>query len=306
MQKIEEKEIYKTANVKHTVKDSVFTDLFKDKKYLIQLYHALHPEDMEATEDKLQDITINNVFVDGIYNDIGFSLADDKLIAMVEAQSTFTVNIVIRALLYLVQTYHDYFRRTEQNLYGSKKVKMPKPELYVIFTGNRKEKPEELSLSKEFFGGESIAIDVKVKLIYNGNEGDIIYQYIMFTKVYDEQRKKFGATEKAVRETIRICKERNLLKEYLESKETEVVTIMMALFDEEQILKAYLKSEREEAKEEAKEEARKEAREETLKSVIEICYDLGLTISDTVTKIAAKFNVSKEEAGIKVNQYWKG
>jgi len=28
---------------KYTIKDSVFTALFQDKKYLIQLYRALHP-----------------------------------------------------------------------------------------------------------------------------------------------------------------------------------------------------------------------------------------------------------------------
>ena len=32
-----------------------------------------------------------------------------------------------------------------------------------------------------------------------------------------------------------------MLKEYLESKEQEVVDIMMTLFDDEQILKAYAK-----------------------------------------------------------------
>ena len=46
-------------------------------------------------------------------------------------------------------------------------------------------------------------------------------------------------------ETIRICKDRNVLKEYLESKEREVVDMMMTLFDEEQILKAYTKDIRE-------------------------------------------------------------
>lgn len=40
-------------------------------------------------------------------------------------------------------------------------------------------------------------------------------------------------------ETIRICKDRNVLREYLESREQEVVDIMMTLFDDEQILKAY-------------------------------------------------------------------
>ncbi len=42
-------------------------------------------------------------------------------------------------------------------------------------------------------------------------------------------------------ETIRICKDRNVLKEYLENKEQKVVDMMMTLFDDEQILKAYTK-----------------------------------------------------------------
>ena len=48
-------------------------------------------------------------------------------------------------------------------------------------------------------------------------------------------------TEQTVRETIRICKDRNILKEYLISREVEVVTIMMSLLDDEQIIKTYWK-----------------------------------------------------------------
>ena len=48
-------------------------------------------------------------------------------------------------------------------------------------------------------------------------------------------------TKQAVTETIRICKDRNILKQYLSSKEVEVVTIMMSLFDDEQIMKTYWK-----------------------------------------------------------------
>lgn len=48
-----------TPLMKHTIKDSVFTNLFKDKKYLIQLYQALHPDDKKTTENDIKDITIN-------------------------------------------------------------------------------------------------------------------------------------------------------------------------------------------------------------------------------------------------------
>ena len=58
--------------VKHTIKDSVFTNLFKEKKYLVQLYHALHPERKGVTEDDIKEVTVSNVLVDDIYNDVGF------------------------------------------------------------------------------------------------------------------------------------------------------------------------------------------------------------------------------------------
>ena len=230
--------------MKRTIKDSVFTNLFQDKKYLLQLYKALHPEDNEITEDKLTDITIKNVLTDNIYNDVGFIANEDKMVILVEAQATWTMNIIIRALMYMFQTYHDYFSRTKQNWYRSKKVKIPIPEIYVIFTGDRKDRPSEVSLVQEFFEGRESCIDVKVKMIYDGEEGDIINQYVIFTKVCNEQMAIHGRTQKAVLETIRICKDRNVLKEYLSSKEKEVVDIMMLLYDEEEIMRSYVESER--------------------------------------------------------------
>ncbi len=112
----------------------------------------------------------------------------------------------------------------------------------MIFTGEKpKNPPDIISLSKDFFDGEKIAIDAEVKVLYQEDEKNIIGQYIIFCKVYNEQRKKHGQTKKAVTETIRICKDRNVLKEYLESKEQEVVDIMMTLFDDEYVLEAYAK-----------------------------------------------------------------
>ena len=236
---------------KYTAKDSVFTSLFREPKYLLQLYQALHPEDLEATEDSIKNVTITNVLLDQYYNDVGFQIGE-KLIILVEQQSSWSINIVVRCLLYLAQTYQEYFESTKQNVYGSKKLELPRPELYVIFTGNRKTRPEYLYLSKEFFGGDDSVLDVKVKMIYDGKEGDIINQYVAFTKIYNEQVKLHGRTREAVLETIRICKDQNVLSEYLSSREKEVVDIMMTLFNEEYILKTYVESKEKEASEKAK------------------------------------------------------
>lgn len=234
---------------KHKIKDSVFTDLFRNKKYLFQLYRALHPEDTNATEEQLTYVTIENILINGLYNDLGF-MVGNRLLILTEAQSTWSVNIIIRVLLYLAQTYRDYLARTKQLLYSSRKVKIPEPELYVIYTGDRKERSAEISLSREFYGGKECAVDVKIKMIYDGTvseeigDSDIIGQYVIFTKICNEQVKIYGRTKKAILETIRICKNRNVLKEYLESREKEVVDIMMVLYDEEEAMRTYVESER--------------------------------------------------------------
>jgi len=222
-------------------KNSVFLDIFQDKKNLLALYKTLHPEDTDATEDTLDIVTIDNVLTDNLYNDLGIMAGNNKLLLLLEAQSSWTVNILIRILLYLAQSYHEYFERTSQSLYKSTKVKMPKPELYIIYTGNKGRKPDTITLSKEFFDGADIDIEIRAKVIYESATEDIINQYIIFCKVFDEQKKLYGMTEQTVKETIRICKDRNILKEYLISREKEVVTIMMSLFDDEQIMRTYLK-----------------------------------------------------------------
>ena len=116
------------------------------------------------------------------------------------------------------------------------------------FTGNRKTRPEWLTLEDEFFKGEDSFINVKVKVLYDGKKGDIINQYVAFTKVYNEQVRRYGRIRKAVLETIRICKEEDILVEYLESRKKEVVDIMMTLFDQEYAVERYGDEQRAEGK----------------------------------------------------------
>ena len=285
-ERTEQKEV-----MKRTIKDSVFADLFQDKKYLLQLYKALHPEDTDVTEDDLNDITIKNVLTDNIYNDLGFTVGD-KLMILVETQSSvWTVNIIVRALMYLVQTWHDYFERTKQNLYKSKKVQMPMPEIYVIFTGERKTKPSEISLSQEFFGGKECGIDVRVKMIYDGKEGDIINQYVLFTKICNEQMKEHGRTRKAVMEAIRICKDRDVLREYLSNRESEVVSIMMVLYDEEEIMRSYVESERHEAKRDEKIETAKRMLNDGALSMDKVAEFSNLPI-EVIEKLAGELQLA--------------
>jgi hypothetical protein len=74
------------------------------------------------------------------------------------------------------------------------------------------------------------------------------------------------------------------LKDYLESKEKEVVSIMMSLFDEEQIMKTYLKD----VQKEAAKEATKKNATETAKRM----FDIGLSF-DEVAKCSPSLSVEE-------------
>ena len=112
------------VTAKRNTKDSVFRDFFGRTENLLELYKVLHPEDTQVTEDMLCNITIENVLTDQMYNDLGFTVGD-RLMILVEAQSTWSANIIVRAFLYLAESYQERFEQEGVNLYSSKKVSLP-------------------------------------------------------------------------------------------------------------------------------------------------------------------------------------
>ena len=272
---------------KRNIKDCVFTNMFGDKKYLIQMYKALHPEDTETTVNDLSIVTLENVLVNDLYNDLGFTVGE-KLICLVEAQSTWTMNILIRVILYYAKTLKEYIDEKSIDLYTTRKASVPKPEFYVVYTGERKTKPKTINLADEFFEGKETGIDVTVNMLY-GETDDIIGEYVTFTKVYNEQCKIHGRTEQAVRETIRICKDKNVLKEYLESREKEVIDMMVTLFDEEKIMKAHDKTIIEQSK---------------IEVIVKMCKRYHGTIQEAVAQVMEELDYNEETATKEVKRYW--
>lgn len=209
-------------NIKRKAKDSLFTNFFSQKENTLKLYKVLHPEDMNVNEDDIQIITIENIIVNDIYNDLGFMLKD-KLFILVEAQSTWNGNMAIRSMMYLGETYRRYIHQKNLDLLSSTPIKIPEPELYVIYTGSRLHKPDYMSITENFFTNTKSSLEVKVKMIYNGEKDDVVYQYISFCRILDEQRKKFSDDpQTAIEETIRICKDKNIMEDYITTHENEV------------------------------------------------------------------------------------
>ena len=247
-----------TSKTKRKSKDSVFVNLFENAENVLRLYKELHPEDTQVTVEDIQIQTIKSVLVNTLYNDLGF-IVKDRFVMLVEAQSAWNPNMPLRMLFYLAETYRRYLADTVQSEHSSTRVKIPKPELYVVYSGEQN-CPETVSFSENFFDGDS-PVELKVKVL---NEVDVtIYgQYIGFCKVFNEQRKIYQDSIMCAKETIRICIEKGYLVSYLREHEKEVVDMMSELFDEEYQRAAYNRASQKDAIEKGRAEGKAEGKAE--------------------------------------------
>lgn len=253
------------SKTKRKSKDSVFINLFEDTKNVLRLYKELHPEDTQITVDDIHIQTIKSVLVNTLYNDLGF-IVKDKFVMLVEAQSAWNPNMPLRMLFYLAETYRRYLADTIQSEHSSTKVKIPKPELYVVYSGEQK-CPEIVSFSDSFFDGDC-PVELKVKVL-NKVDMTIYGQYIGFCKVFNEQRKIYQDSIMCAKETLRICIEKGYLVSYLQKHEKEVVDMMSELFDEEYQREAYNRASQRKAIEKGRAEGEAKGKAEERKALAE-------------------------------------
>ena len=70
------------AEMKRTVKDSVFTYLFRQPEYTRQRYLSLHPEDSGVRESGFKLVTLENILTTGLYNDLGIQVRARLILRM--------------------------------------------------------------------------------------------------------------------------------------------------------------------------------------------------------------------------------
>ena len=253
----------------YTLKDSLFIDLFSDKMRLIQLYKSLIDDDREISQDDIEILTIQNIILRGIYNDLGFRVKDEIIILM-EAQTTYTTNIVLRILFYLSETLKNYIIDSSENknlneLYNTKPRIIPKIKLFVVYTGDKMMQDHDLHLKDVMVENDIISdIDMKVRVLCTGNKKSILGQYILFTQIYSKQKKECKDIETAVKNTIEICMNDEILKEYLDYRKMEVQEMITAFTTQEEAFESFLKDEVKRGRKEGREEGREEGKMDTL------------------------------------------
>ena len=260
-------------NVNEKHKDTVFTFLFSNPALLRELYSAI--EGITLPPDVPIDInTLSDVLFRRQRNDISF-LIDNRLIVLIEHQSTINDNMPLRFLIYISKLYEgitgleDRFKR--------RLGKIPKPEFIVLYNGTD-EYPdyEELRLSDAFIKTDKIKINLPLELVvqvYNINKGrnqeilsksktldnysqfiDKIREYQKeYQKKYIEKDDRKKTLEKSFRSAINYCIKNNILKDFLRKHGSEVLNMLYAEYDPEVEIRV--------VREEAREEGRIEGEE---------------------------------------------
>ena len=221
-------------------KDSVFTVLFSSKESLLELYKVLHPEDTEATTDDIEKIALENVLLIRRYNDAAMGVRD-KLIILVEQQSTVNPNMPVRLLLYIAGEYEKIIKKNGdyKSLYSSKLITLPAPEFYVVYTGN-KECGDYMHLTDAFPGEyrDNSFLELDIKVIKDEDKNNILGGYIAFVKKAEKLKRTEGYTfTKALKEAVAWCREENILAGFMEERSEEMMELMLEEWNIEDAIK---------------------------------------------------------------------
>ncbi|MDR2662080.1 MAG: Rpn family recombination-promoting nuclease/putative transposase, partial [Treponema sp.] len=156
-------------------KDSVFSWLFSEPDTLRELYGALEGVTLRS-DIPITITTLEGVLFKGRMNDISFAVGD-KVVVLIEHQSTINENMPLRLLLYIAKIYEKI--TGEKDIYREKRIPLPRPEFIVLYNG-KAPYPEEkiLKLSDAFNDagelgfakGGTAALELVVK-VYNINKG---------------------------------------------------------------------------------------------------------------------------------------
>ena len=227
-------------------KDSLFVDLFYQdetaKKNLLSLYNALHDTNYKD-ETIIRKVKIDDVLYKNFKNDISCEV-NGLVLVFGEHQSTINRNMPLRCLMYVGRAYEQLVDSKAR--YRTTLVKIPTPEFYVFYNGE-KEQPLErvLSLSDAFMNpvGEN-SVELKVKVInINSDKAHGILDKCGILKEYSQfisTVRKYSEEESAIKKAIKECIEKGILADYLKRKGSEVENMLIAEYSYEEDMQVKL------------------------------------------------------------------
>lgn len=231
-------------SINKNYKDSLFTRLFSNKEEIISLYNAIKDTNYNIYDTDINIITLEDVLFMDRNNDLCFTI-NDKLVVLIEHQSSINPNMPLRFLLYIAREYEKIL--DNKNIYKTTLVKIPKPEFIVLYNGEQKyDKTSKLYLSDAFGGKDNLNLELVVDVIninYEENNNLIkksntlnnysyfIYLVRKYMKEYKNNIEKSILLEHCIKLAIKECIEKDILKEFLRQNGSEVINMLYTEFN---------------------------------------------------------------------------
>ena len=227
-------------------KDSLFVDLFYQdetaKKNLLSLYNALHDTNYKD-ETIIRKVKIDDVLYKNFKNDISCEV-NGLVLVFGEHQSTINRNMPLRCLMYVGRAYEQLVDSKAR--YRTTLVKIPTPEFYVFYNGEKEQPLEQvLTLSDAFMNpvGEN-SVELKVKVInINSDKAHGILDKCGILREYSQfisMVRKYSEEESAIKKAIKECIEKGILADYLKRKGSEVENMLIAEYSYEEDMQVKL------------------------------------------------------------------
>ena len=194
--------------------DTVFRAYMNDVDRLRDVAGALHGR-RYASVERVRIVTLDGTFLSQMKNDISFLLAGHHLVFM-EHQSTLNQNMPLRCLYYICEQLRQY---------------IPAKSLYQ----NKQLETEQMRLSDAYMEGEGdIHLELKVTFhnIAYGSEKMLLrrsrplHDYSFFLNCIKTNIAGGMERVRAIREAMRYCMEHDVMKEFLQEHESEVIDMV--------------------------------------------------------------------------------
>lgn len=223
-----------------------------EKQNSISLYNSLNGTNYSEDEE-VEVTTIHDVIYINMKNDVSFIV--DSHMSLFEQQSSINSNMPLRGLMYFGNLYDSYIESRGLNIYGSKLIKIPTPQYYVLYNG-KTEAPaiSELKLSDAFVKESPKGMFEWTATFVNLNKGKNeallsrckpLKEYMFLIDSIRENEAKGMRMEDAIDAAVQYCINNNVLKEFLNAHRAEVVSVCLTEFNE----KVFVDSIREEGRE---------------------------------------------------------
>ena len=282
-------------------KDSVFVDLFSlDEKTrydaVIPFYNAFHNEKITRKEE-IRFVRLENVLFRKVRNDVSF-VANNRLLILLEHQSTVNENMPFRCLEYVVALYQAEMKARDK--FSQTPMMLLAPEFYVIYNGTSAYPAmKELKLSSLFKDSEKTPqLELKVTVInINHPDNKDFLDKCNFLKGYGKLERKVRRYRELYGErgyiiAIEECiKEDMELVEYLKRKMREVSQMFSAEYSYELEREASKEDGIREGMKRGMERGIERGREEEKFSIARSFRDMGIPLD----KISQATGLSDEE-----------